>query len=58
MIITVYGIIVFHLIKRIAIETLLRRTCNEYMADMLGFSFLAVPTRHDISILSHLRETY
>lgn len=49
MIITPYGIIVFQITELIAIETLYGQASYRPVADMLGFSFLAIPSRHDIS---------
>lgn len=50
MIITYYGIIVFQLIERIAIVEKSIKSALKYGADMLGFSYLAKRTRHEVHI--------
>ena len=50
MIITYYGIIVFQLIERIAITEKSMKSALKYGADMLGFSYVAKRTRHEVHI--------
>lgn len=48
MIITAYGIIVFQLVERIAIaEKSIKSVLGRYI-DMLGFSYNAIPARHEV----------
>jgi len=48
MIITCFGIIVFQLAERIAItEKSIKAVLRRYI-DMLGFSYNALPTRHEV----------
>lgn len=49
-VLTIYGIIVFHLTEwmRLA-EKSLKKVLIGYGLDMLAFSFLAIPTRHEIT---------
>lgn len=44
------NIIVFQLTNRIAIEKLSEHIRQEYVADMLAFSYPAIPTRHTVSV--------
>lgn len=48
MIITYFGIIVFHLTERIAVAAKARKAVYEGAKDMLAFSYLAIPTRHEV----------
>ena len=54
MIITIFGIIVFQLVERIAIvkksSTEVSRKCSR----MLGFSYNALPTRHEVHVKPYL----
>lgn len=50
MIITYFGIIIFQLIERIAIVEKSIKSAIKYSADMLGFSYLANRTRHEVRI--------
>lgn len=50
MIITAYGIIVFQLMERIAIVKKSSIEVNEESKNMLAFSYLAIPTRHEVHI--------
>ena len=50
MIITYFEIIVFHLIERIALVTKSSEAVLRFCYDMLGFSYLAKPTRHEVHI--------
>ncbi len=56
MIITMYGIVVFQLVERIAIveksSTEVLRKCGR----MLGFSYNAIPTRHEVPQKPYLQE--
>lgn len=56
MIITIFGIIVFQLVERIAIvkksSTEVLRKCS----CMLGFSYNAIPTRHEVHGKPYLQE--
>ena len=56
MIITMYGIVVFQLVERIAIveksSTEVLRECGR----MLGFSYNAIPTRHEVPQKPYLQE--
>lgn len=49
-VLTIYGIIVFHLTEwmRLA-EKSLTKVLIGYGLNMLAFSFLAIPTRHEVS---------
>lgn len=56
MIITIYGIIVFQLVERIAF---IKKSLKEelmYGADMLGFAYLALRTRHEVHGKPYLQE--
>lgn len=49
MIITEYGLIVFQLVIWIGVITVkYRKSAERYGHDMLGFSYLAIPTRHEV----------
>ena len=48
MIITIYGIIVFHLVERIAIVKKSIKMVLRKCSCMLGFSYNAIPTRHPV----------
>lgn len=48
MIITYFGIIVFQLVERIAIVKKSLKEVLMYGANMLGFSYLALRTRHEV----------
>lgn len=48
MIITAYGIIVFQLVERIAITEKTIKSVLGRCIDMLGFSYNAIPTRHEV----------
>lgn len=50
MIITEYGIIVFQLMERIAIVKKSSIEVNEESKNMLAFSYLVIPTRHEVHI--------
>lgn len=56
MIITIFGIIVFQLVERIAVveksSTEVLRKCS----CMLGFSYNAIPTRHEVHGKPYLQE--
>ena len=58
MIITAYGLIVFQLVIWIGIVAAKSRKSGDekYGADLLGFAYSAIPTRHDASEKPHLRE--
>lgn len=58
MIITAYGLIVFQLVIWIGVVAAKSRksTKRKYGVDMLGFSYPAIPTRHDVSAKLHLHE--
>lgn len=48
MIITAYGIIVFQLVERIAITEKSIKSVLGRCIDMLGFSYNAIPARHEV----------
>lgn len=48
MIVTIYGLIVFQLVERIAIAEKSIKAVLGYCFDMLGVSYLAIPTRHEV----------
>lgn len=48
MIITAYGIIVFQLVERISITEKSIKSVLGRCIDMLGFSYNAIPTRHEV----------
>lgn len=56
MIITMYGIIVFYLVERIAIVKKSLKEALMYGANMLGFSYLALRTRHEVPRKPYLQE--
>lgn len=56
MIITMYGMIVFHLVERIAIVKKSLKEALMYGANMLGFSYLALRTRHEVPRKPYLQE--
>ena len=49
MIITAYGIIVFQLVLWIGIVSKSSKAVYKESKDMLAFSYLAIPTRHEVS---------
>ena len=49
MIITAYGIIVFQLVLWIGVVTKSSEAVNEENKNMLAFSYLAIPTRHEVT---------
>lgn len=49
MIITTYRIIVFQLALWIGIVSKSSEAVSEEVKDMLAFSYLAIPTRHEVS---------
>lgn len=56
MIITIFGIIVFQLVERIAI---VKKSSTEVLRKcicMLGFSYNAIPTRHEVHGKPYLQE--
>lgn len=55
MIITTYGIIVFQLITRIVIATKSSEAVPRHFLDMLGFTYKAIPTRHEECIKPYLQ---
>lgn len=58
MIITIYGIIVFQLVERIAI---VKKSSTEVLRKcgcMLGFSYNAIPTRHEVHGKPYLQEKF
>lgn len=57
MIITAYGIIVFQLVERIAIIKKSLKEVLMYGANMLGFSYLALRTRHEVPRRPYLQES-
>ncbi len=56
MIITIYGIIVFHLVERIAIVKKSLKEALMYETDMLGLSYPALHTRHEVPRKPYLQE--
>lgn len=58
MIITIYGIIVFHLVERIALISKSSEAVLRKCSCMLGFSCNAIPTRHEVSRKPYLQEEY
>lgn len=56
MIITYFGIIVFQLVERIAIAEKSIKSVLGHCIDMLGFSYNAIPTRHEVSSKPYLQE--
>lgn len=52
MVITACGLIVFHLVVWIGVEILVKSKGaldRKYGNDLLGFAYLAIPTRHEVS---------
>ena len=58
MIITSYGLIVFQLVIWIGVtfSKPSEAAKRKYGVDMLGFTYQAIPTRHDVSAKLHLHE--
>lgn len=56
MIITYFGIIVFQLVERIAITKKSIKAVLRRCVDMLGFSYNALPTRHEVRGKPYLQE--
>lgn len=56
MIITAYGIIVFQLVERIAIAKKSMKSVLRKCSCMLGFSYDAIPTRHEVPRKPYLQE--
>lgn len=56
MIITMYGIIIFHAVERIAFIKKSLKQALMYGADMLGFAYPALRTRHEIHGKPYLQE--
>lgn len=56
MIITMYGIIVFQLVERIAIVKKSSAEVLRKCGCMLGFSYNAIPTRHEVPRKPYLQE--
>lgn len=55
MIIVMYAIIVFQLVEQIAIIKKSLKEASVYRADMLGFSYPALCTRHEVHGKPYLR---
>ena len=49
MIITIFGIIVFHLISWIALNTKSLTKVSKEIKNMVAFTYLAIPTRHEVT---------
>ena len=49
MIITYFGIIVFHLISWIALNTKSLKKVSKENKNMFAFTYLAIPTRHEVT---------
>lgn len=58
MIITIYGIIVFQLVERIAFIKKSLKQALMYDTDMLGFAYPALCTRHEVHGKPYLQEEY
>lgn len=58
MIITIYGIIVFQLVERIAIVKKSSTEVLRKFSRMLGFSYNVIPTRHEAPRKPFLQEEY
>lgn len=58
MIITIYGIIVFQLVERIAFIKKSLKEALMYGADMSGFAYPALRTRHEVHGKPYLQEEY
>lgn len=56
MIITIYGVIVFHPVERIAFIKKSLKQALMYGADMLGFAYPALRTRHEVHGKPYLQE--
>lgn len=56
MIITTYGIIVFQLVERIAITEKSIKAVLRKCSCVLGFSYNAIPTRHEVHRKPYLQE--
>ena len=57
MIITSYGLIIFPLVVWIGvIVSKTSKSAERYGHDMLGFSYLAIPTRHEVHEKPYLQE--
>lgn len=56
MIITICGIIVFHLVERIALVSKSSEAVLRKCSCMLGFSYNAIPTRHEVPRKPYLQE--
>lgn len=56
MIITIYGIIVFQLVERIAFIKKSLKEALMYGADMLGFAYPVLRTRHEVHGKPYLQE--
>lgn len=56
MIITIYGIIVFQLVERIAFIKKPLKEALMYGTDMLGFAYPALRTRHEVHGKPYLQE--
>ena len=50
------NIIAFQLTERIAIVKKSTKAVLGHCKNMLGFSYLAIPTRHEVSIKPHLHD--
>ena len=51
MVITAYGVIVFHLVVWVGVQTMKsgKAAKRKYGENMLGFAYPAIPTRHEVS---------
>ena len=56
MIITTYGIIVFQLVEQIAIVKKSIKAVLRKCSCVLGFSYNAIPTRHEVHRAPYLQE--
>lgn len=56
MIITMYGIIVFHPVERIAFTKKSLKQALMYGTDMLGFAYPALRTRHEVHGKPYMQE--
>ena len=56
MIITIFGIIVFQLVERIAITEKSIKSVLRKCSCVLGFSYTALPTRHEVPRKPYLQE--
>lgn len=50
MVITAYGVIVFHLVVWVGVQTMKssKAAKRKYGENMLGFAYPAIPTRHEV----------